>query len=302
MCPYFGFTPNARLPTWVVIDLIPCRWYEVYTLVRRLMLTSVPVALDTLAQSTIYVISVSVVTLVLERECSPYINLYISAFSYVLHWQIVMVVLFLLLKDSQMMSTGGELLVGVVLLISNIVLSAVVFVDTRIHDAEEKASHSFQQFIKGSKNFVTSSRSSLSRIRVSSPPRFRANPSARVSPDVTTDPDAVSATGGEESAVGSDEDGVSNEALRVALAEANRQKDALIALKDGEIALKDEEIALKDEEIADLRQELARQARVMAAPQGPKLEPLQVPFPWAAKGLMCSCEVFECFTGQGLSE
>ena len=38
-------------------------------MVRRLMLTSVPVALDTLAQSTIYVIAVSVVTLVFEREC-----------------------------------------------------------------------------------------------------------------------------------------------------------------------------------------------------------------------------------------
>ena len=45
------------------------RWYEVYTMIRRLMLTSVPVGLDTLGQSTIYVIAVSVVTLVFEREC-----------------------------------------------------------------------------------------------------------------------------------------------------------------------------------------------------------------------------------------
>ena len=51
------------------------------------MLTSVPVALN-LSQSTVYVTAVSVISLVFERESQPYCNPYISAFSYVLHWQV----------------------------------------------------------------------------------------------------------------------------------------------------------------------------------------------------------------------
>ena len=86
------------------------------------MLTSVPVAFNLLSTTTIYVISVSVVTLVFERECQPYCNPYISAFSYVLHWQILMVVLYLLLLDSKMASGASETAIGAVLMVTNLLM------------------------------------------------------------------------------------------------------------------------------------------------------------------------------------
>ena len=91
-------------------------------MVRRLMLTSAPVAFDLLSTTTIYVISVSVLTLVFERECQPYCNPYISAFSYMLHWQILMVVLYLLLLDSEMASGAGEIAIGTVLMVTNLLM------------------------------------------------------------------------------------------------------------------------------------------------------------------------------------
>ena len=99
-----------------------CRWYEVYTIFRRLMLTSVPVGLPYLSTTTIYIVSVSVASLVFERECQPYCNPYISAFSYVLHWQILMVVLYLLLLDSKMASDAGEISIGTVLMVTNLLM------------------------------------------------------------------------------------------------------------------------------------------------------------------------------------
>ena len=64
----------------------------------------------------------SALTLVFERECQPYCNTYISAFSYVLHWQILMVVLYLLLLDSEMASDAGEIAIGTVLMVTNLLL------------------------------------------------------------------------------------------------------------------------------------------------------------------------------------
>ena len=105
-----------------VTNYLTSRWYEVYTIFRRLMLTSAPVGLPYLSATTIYVISVSVLTLVFERECQPYCNPYISALSYVLHWQIVMVVLYLLLLDSELASDAGEISIGTVLMVTNLLL------------------------------------------------------------------------------------------------------------------------------------------------------------------------------------
>ena len=89
--------------------------YEVYNMARRLALTGecvvraasltqhlfpkhhcpntlvVVLMCETLAQSTILVLFVSILTLVVERESSPYVNRFVSAFTYALHWQIVMV-------------------------------------------------------------------------------------------------------------------------------------------------------------------------------------------------------------------
>ena len=121
----------------------PFRWYEVYTMIRRLMLTSVPAMFSTISTETLWTIAVflpetmqndsteklkhrthgtsivkssvliitlglrSVLTLIFERECQPYCDGYISAFSYLLHWQILLVVLYLLLLDSEATLAAG---------------------------------------------------------------------------------------------------------------------------------------------------------------------------------------------------
>ena len=59
-------------------------WYEVYALSRRLSLTSVPLAFEDLGSTTIFVLSLSIVTLVIEKESFPHVNPFLSAFTYVL--------------------------------------------------------------------------------------------------------------------------------------------------------------------------------------------------------------------------
>jgi hypothetical protein len=56
--------------------------YECYNMLRRLSLTVLVLGCESLAQSTIFVVFVSIVTLVIERESSPYLNRFLSAFTY----------------------------------------------------------------------------------------------------------------------------------------------------------------------------------------------------------------------------
>ena len=66
----------------------PRYWfYEVANMARRLTLTSVVLCFDDVSSMVIFVLSVSIVTLVIEREFSPFINPYTSACTYVFHWQ-----------------------------------------------------------------------------------------------------------------------------------------------------------------------------------------------------------------------
>ena len=63
-------------------------------MVRRLSLTCMVLSFNALSSQTIFVLSIGIVTLAFERECRPYINPYLSSFCYLLHWQIVMVSLY----------------------------------------------------------------------------------------------------------------------------------------------------------------------------------------------------------------
>lgn len=84
----------------------PQFWYwEVVNMIRRLLLTCVVVLCETLAITTVYVVFVSIITLVVEREAKPYCNLFLSSFTYCGSWLIVMFVLYLLLLVSQ----GGNI-------------------------------------------------------------------------------------------------------------------------------------------------------------------------------------------------
>ena len=64
----------------------------------------------------------SVFFLAIERECQPYCNIYISAFSYILHWQILLVALYLLLLDANMTPQNAEVSIGSILMSCNILL------------------------------------------------------------------------------------------------------------------------------------------------------------------------------------
>ena len=88
----------------------PKFWYfEVVSMMKRLMLTCMVVICRTLAQTTCFVLFVTIFMLVLEREVRPYVNQFVSAFTYVLSWQNLLFILYLLLLDAEMVSEQNRL-------------------------------------------------------------------------------------------------------------------------------------------------------------------------------------------------
>ena len=67
----------------------PRRYWEIFNTIRRLTLTSFVLGCPTLAISTIFTMAVSITTLVIEREAEPYVDSSLSAFCYVMHWQVM---------------------------------------------------------------------------------------------------------------------------------------------------------------------------------------------------------------------
>ena len=55
---------------------------------RRLLLTCAVLVCKTLAETTVFIIFVAVVTLVIEQETKPHINVFVSAFTHVCCWQV----------------------------------------------------------------------------------------------------------------------------------------------------------------------------------------------------------------------
>jgi len=79
----------------------PKFWFwETLNMSKRLLLTCAVVMCRTLAQTTVFVLFVTIISLVVEREAKPYLNPFLSAFTYILSWQMVMFVLYLLLLDA----------------------------------------------------------------------------------------------------------------------------------------------------------------------------------------------------------
>jgi hypothetical protein len=109
-------------------------YYEVYALLRRLVLTSLALACPDLGSTTIFVLSVSLITLVIEKESQPHVNPYLTAFTYMLHWQVILVILFTLLLDAEMTSGIGAIFISISLLIVNVGMIAIVLFDTRETD------------------------------------------------------------------------------------------------------------------------------------------------------------------------
>lgn len=88
-------------------------------------------AFESRGASICFILAVSIITTVCEREMDAHINPYVGAFVYLMSWQIMLCVLAMLLMDADMTSEMGDVMVGIVLLIVNIAMFAVVFFDTR---------------------------------------------------------------------------------------------------------------------------------------------------------------------------
>ena len=75
-------------------------------------------------------ISVAILTLVVERESRPYINPFLSAFTYCLQWQILLFILVSLLLDAEMTEGLSGVAISAILMIANVLLIAAVFRNT----------------------------------------------------------------------------------------------------------------------------------------------------------------------------
>lgn len=66
-------------------------------MLRRLSLTCGSAICDSLGETTVLVLSISIVTLVIEREARPHTSFFLSGFTYACLWQVLLVILFMLL-------------------------------------------------------------------------------------------------------------------------------------------------------------------------------------------------------------
>jgi len=113
--------------------------FEIYNMIRRLLLTCAVLMCDDLAQTTVFVTVVAIVTLVIEQETKPYCWSFLSAFCNVCCWQIVLFALYLLLLDSNMTSGNQAVAISALLMLANVALIITIFVETRVqsdHNAE----------------------------------------------------------------------------------------------------------------------------------------------------------------------
>ena len=130
----------AKEPIWTFARVYKPRfwWYEVYNMLRRLALTSMVLGCKTLAQTTVFVVAVSILTLVIERESEPFLKSFLSAFTYCMHWQIVLFVQFQLLIDAKMTSSAGAVMISFLLLFTNLLMVLIVIIDTRTNKYRER--------------------------------------------------------------------------------------------------------------------------------------------------------------------
>lgn len=101
------------------------------TQISRIVLTSGALVFSNLASMTVFVLAVSIVTLIFEEQAKPHVNSYLGAFTYCMAWEVVLCVLAMLLLDAEMTSDAGETLIGVSLLLINACMMIVVLWDTK---------------------------------------------------------------------------------------------------------------------------------------------------------------------------
>jgi hypothetical protein len=122
----------------------PRYWYYevVFNLQRRLILTCVVLVFENNGTFICFVLGVCIMTTVSEREMNPHLDPFVGAFVYLMQWQILLCILAMLLMDAQMTNAVGDMAIGLILMLVNIFMALVVFLDTRgdiVREAQEKA-------------------------------------------------------------------------------------------------------------------------------------------------------------------
>eukprot|EP00618_Florenciella_parvula_P018878 CAMPEP_0119510478 /NCGR_PEP_ID=MMETSP1344-20130328/29448_1 /TAXON_ID=236787 /ORGANISM="Florenciella parvula, Strain CCMP2471" /LENGTH=225 /DNA_ID=CAMNT_0007547415 /DNA_START=31 /DNA_END=704 /DNA_ORIENTATION=- len=127
-------------------------------MVRRLCFTCGSLVFATVYQMIIFCLSFSILTTIIQRELRPELDHMASTFSYVMHWQVVLVVLALMFMDAKMASAAGEWVIGCSLLTTNLLMVAFVFINSSV-DARR-----FKKTGQAGVGFVPASRANLSNV------------------------------------------------------------------------------------------------------------------------------------------
>jgi len=127
-----GITQDAPITEFAMIYKPKFYWWEAYNMLRRLMLTCAASLFSSLGETTVFVIFVSVVTLVIEREARPHVSLFLSGFTYCMLWQILIFVLFMLLLDARITGHLGNVAISSLLMGANVLIMLVVILQAKV--------------------------------------------------------------------------------------------------------------------------------------------------------------------------
>eukprot|EP00619_Florenciella_sp_RCC1007_P011561 CAMPEP_0205918708 /NCGR_PEP_ID=MMETSP1325-20131115/9977_1 /ASSEMBLY_ACC=CAM_ASM_000708 /TAXON_ID=236786 /ORGANISM="Florenciella sp., Strain RCC1007" /LENGTH=400 /DNA_ID=CAMNT_0053286261 /DNA_START=21 /DNA_END=1223 /DNA_ORIENTATION=+ len=152
-------------------------WYEVYNMSRRLLLTCVVLICDGLAQTTLFVTTVAIVTLVIEQETKPYCASFLSAYCNVACWQILLFALYLLLLDAAMTEGFQAALISSLLMLANVALIATIFTETKVNrEHREESIRRKTKFVKNRGLKAASKQlNAISHVNIFDNPLFRKN-------------------------------------------------------------------------------------------------------------------------------
>lgn len=120
---------NAPLSSFAIHYRPKFWWYEVFSLFRRLVLTSVPLMFSTLDSVTVFVLIFGIIFLIVERECSPFVDERVSMYAYTSSWLLLVFVMYTMILDTDMSADAGATTISVFIFLTMVALMVLVFLD-----------------------------------------------------------------------------------------------------------------------------------------------------------------------------
>lgn len=105
-------------------------YFEAISLLKRLLLTSGAIGFDDRNIMTIYVLIVATLGVVLDRESMPYTDPTLSFFAYVMEWELVVSVLFMMIRNAGWTDRISDFTAGILLLTINLILLVIAIQPT----------------------------------------------------------------------------------------------------------------------------------------------------------------------------